>query len=479
MSSFRNPLVGSERRSTENDKMDKDRTLPPIRSISKVTDHFRRSSNPAILSKSTSFSQNHTHSPMSAIQRDFPPTNTNPVVRPEYYRDHAQQSQDQDQYAYRVPPPQQVQMNGFQDQYQPGSSHLGFNGPAHSHTGAQPQSGYTMQGWYAQQQQQQPGQPPQQQQTQAQPQPQRMDYEYDSRRGSISSSEYTTRSQSPGRAMDPRYNPRPRVAPRVAPQITPQAYAPNPNAASPTKGFPYAFPDPGASLPPPQSQPQPQTHVQAPPAQTYYTTPGSSSPAVLAYNNPSRTSIDSYDRISTRSLDLDDAAMQLAGVGPYSRSPELRQTHKIAERKRRKDMSMLYEDLKDLLPDEKGAKSSKHEILVRAISVIRKIKKSNNDLKTEVNDLRLKLGMPAKKFPLITSTDYNDRESSASSDEDEDEDQRSSEHDAQREMNRNDEAGSRDSREDNHNETERRNGDDDNNDQDDQDDQDDQMDESK
>ncbi|GAA5937339.1 uncharacterized protein JCM15063_002877 [Sporobolomyces koalae] len=84
---------------------------------------------------------------------------------------------------------------------------------------------------------------------------------------------------------------------------------------------------------------------------------------------------------------------------PYSRSPELRVSHKLAERKRRKEMAQLFDDLREALPLDRGVKSSKWEILTKAVEFIGQLKTFNRDLQNDNQNLRLHLNLPQSQPP--------------------------------------------------------------------------------
>ncbi|KAF5370109.1 hypothetical protein D9758_001044 [Tetrapyrgos nigripes] len=103
------------------------------------------------------------------------------------------------------------------------------------------------------------------------------------------------------------------------------------------------------------------------------------------------------------------------GSTPYSRSPELRVSHKLAERKRRREMKDLFDELRDQLPADRGMKASKWEILSKAIDFVTQLKHNHQEmareiemLKHEIDVLRQSNGMPAQfsggpPHPLVYS----------------------------------------------------------------------------
>ncbi|KAF8845778.1 hypothetical protein BDN67DRAFT_961420 [Paxillus ammoniavirescens] len=91
------------------------------------------------------------------------------------------------------------------------------------------------------------------------------------------------------------------------------------------------------------------------------------------------------------------------GATPYSRSPELRVSHKLAERKRRKEMKDLFDELRDQLPADRGMKASKWEILSKAIDFVINLKQNHQDMAREIDMLRHELDSLRQGIPPFGS----------------------------------------------------------------------------
>jgi hypothetical protein len=179
---------------------------------------------------------------------------------------------------------------------------------------------------------------------------------------------------------------------RTAPTITGPATSAVAHAAEPTKGQPWAFPDePDQRMPPaPRSNAEPisrqtsyldsrRSSIADSLASSQYTTESRLPQGQRRledgypndYNRLSRASSEfqgashHHHSLQHKQIgDLRDDDGESPGSGqPYSRTPELRISHKLAERKRRNEMKELYDELRDLMPQERGSKASKWEIL--------------------------------------------------------------------------------------------------------------------
>lgn len=174
---------------------------------------------------------------------------------------------------------------------------------------------------------------------------------------------------------------------RTAPTITGPTISNIARAAEPTKGQAWAFPEEEQQL---QRMPSGVAHSLADSrrssiaesyASSQFTTESRLPPGQRRLDDGLATP-DDYHRMSSHSGEfpavhhhslqhrqLGDLQAEEAGDGqgaqPYSRTPELRVSHKLAERKRRTEMKELFENLRDLMPQERGSKASKWEILTK------------------------------------------------------------------------------------------------------------------
>jgi len=172
---------------------------------------------------------------------------------------------------------------------------------------------------------------------------------------------------------------------RIAPAITGPATSQIARAAEPTKGQAWAFPEeeiqrvPSASAATPSLIDSRRSSIAESFASSQYTTESRLPPGqrrlddnlASPYQRLSNASGE-YSTVHHHTLQhkqLDDLRNEEigghAGAQPYSRTPELRVSHKLAERKRRTEMKELFDQLRDLMPQERGSKASKWEILTK------------------------------------------------------------------------------------------------------------------
>ncbi|KAK4451524.1 hypothetical protein QBC34DRAFT_57282 [Podospora aff. communis PSN243] len=175
-------------------------------------------------------------------------------------------------------------------------------------------------------------------------------------------------------------------ASRIAPAITGPATSQIARAAEPTKGQAWAFPEEDIKQIPLGAlhgiNDSRRSSIAESLASSQYTTESRLPPGQRRLDDSMEYQQQRLSNASTEFSTVHHHTLQHKQLGelqseelgshggsqPYSRTPELRVSHKLAERKRRTEMKELFEQLRDLMPQERGSKASKWEILTKAIA---------------------------------------------------------------------------------------------------------------
>ncbi|KAI5857846.1 hypothetical protein BZA05DRAFT_415232 [Tricharina praecox] len=207
--------------------------------------------------------------------------------------------------------------------------------------------------------------------------------------------------------------------PRTAPPIVgssryPYGQASHPNAPSPTKGLPWAFPDPEIIEPGrPSDTATARTSTSSLAGSTASSIYGGSGlvtphvqhqmPPMMGMNGSMGGNSLPHIGAATHHHGLTSRRSSIIGESqqqttPYSRTPELRVSHKLAERKRRKEMKDLFDELRESLPAERGGKSSKWEVLTKAIEFVNHQKDVIQDKTRQIDDMRNQMQRQQKEL---------------------------------------------------------------------------------